>query len=351
MSVRVILLFGVLLLAGCAGLLGLSVYLAVAPDPETLTGSFYGVLECVTFSPDGTMIAAGGQNGEIRVWDVATRKELPRTLQGHQQPVHALSFSPDGRILASGSADGALVLWDMATGVESHRLGPDHHPFEQVHKDGPQAPDEVERGIKRMAFRPDGRILVFVRDRLVFWDPEMRKEKLSLGNTGSVETLRFSPDGRWLAVGGSRGVVLWDAETGQEGDTVYPRGEGPIPADLAFSPDGKVIAGAANDRDVYLWDVEERKEIAKLSGHTDRVVAVAFHPNGKMLASGDLAEQVIVWDLATKSQLTVRRQSYRSLGGNPGGPVTALAFSPEGAWLASAGGPMVKLWATSRLVR
>ena len=73
-----------------------------------------GEINSVAFSPDGTILAAGGSDGTVRLWDVATRRQIGAPLNGHGGEVYSVAFSPDGTILASGSADGTVRLWDVA---------------------------------------------------------------------------------------------------------------------------------------------------------------------------------------------------------------------------------------------
>ncbi|MBF9069229.1 WD40 repeat domain-containing serine/threonine protein kinase [Streptacidiphilus fuscans] len=104
---------------------------------------------------------------------------------------------------------------------------------------------------------------------------------------------------------------------------------------VAFSPDGRTLAGACDDAKVRLWDVATRKAEATLVGHTKSVSSVRFSPDGKTLASGSADETVRLWDLATRTATTTL---------TPGIPVYALAFSPDGTSLASTGEVAVAMW-------
>src|SRR5205085_11066971 len=70
-------------------------------------------LPCPVFSPDSRMLASGGFDGVVQLWEIVTGKER-RAFHGHQGPIEALVFSPDGKTLASGSADTTILLWDVA---------------------------------------------------------------------------------------------------------------------------------------------------------------------------------------------------------------------------------------------
>ena len=91
------------------------------------------VVNSVAFSPDGKTLASGSEDATIKLWDVASGKEL-RTLAGHSGCVDSVAFSPDGKTLASGSDDSTIKLWDVASGKKLRTLaGPaGARPFVRV---------------------------------------------------------------------------------------------------------------------------------------------------------------------------------------------------------------------------
>jgi WD40 repeat protein/serine/threonine protein kinase len=147
------------------------------------------------------------------------------------------------------------------------------------------------------------------RAALLRGDPFEARAKLRM----SLETTD-SPQARALWWQLTRTPLAWQRDLGA---AVY---------DLDFSPDGKTVAAACQDRTVYLFDVQTQRA-RFLRGHRDQVYGVAFSPDGKRLASGTWGGKVGLWDLATGK--------LRVLAGHTG-KVHNVAFSPDGKWLASA---------------
>ncbi len=234
------------------------------------------------FSPDGRLLAAADDH-TVRLWDVAS-EETRTILTGHTGPVYALAFSPDGQLLASAAEDETVRLWE----VESGR------------------PGAVLSGhganVVKVAFHPGGRLLAScAREAAFLWDvPSGQLRHVFEEHQGNVGAVTFSPDGKVLAAsdGGSDGerVVFWDTEAIGEQKTVLGGvGEDPMD-DLAFSPDGRLLATAAEK--LKIWDVTSDEPPVILDGGEELGVnEVAFSSTG-MLASGGLDAKVRLWKRA-----------------------------------------------------
>jgi WD40 repeat protein len=150
-----------------------------------------------------------------------------------------------------------------------------------------------------------------------------------------MNSLAFSPDGRYLAGGcGDDTACLWDTTSGQQVRTLQGGGNFYC---VAFSPDGRYLAGGCGDGTVRLWDAAGGRELLALQGHNWEIIGLAFSPDGSRLASAGLNHTVQLWDTATGQQLL-------TLQGKVTG-VMSVAFSPDGRRLASAGWDRtVRLW-------
>jgi hypothetical protein len=203
------------LLAGVGvGIAPLVLRMAVTGEEE-LPGRLRGdpPVYAVAFSPDGTILASGGPYVPIKLWDAATGKERLSFAENVTPTVCSVAFSPDGKTLASGQggyADeppkpdpGEIKLWDVATGKELITL---------------KGHTELVRSV---AYSPDGKTLASgSEDKTIkLWDVTTGKERATLtGHMGGVRSVAFSPDGKTLASGaGDPGEIkLWDVATGKE---------------------------------------------------------------------------------------------------------------------------------------
>jgi WD40 repeat protein len=288
-----------------------------------------GVIGCVAFAPDGKRAVTGSDDQTVRVWEVASGKEMLR-LSGHTEEALAVAFAPDGSRIISGGRDRTLRLWDVATGKELRRFT-----------------GHTER-ITGVAFAPDGRRLLSASgDGTVrLWDAESGKELHRFtGHTGPVNCVAVAPDGRFALSGSHDGTLrLWDLEQLREARRF--EGHNREVYTVAFAPYGRRLLSGGNDRTVRMWDAETGKELRRFSGHANAVIGVAFTPDGSRVLSGSSqyrsADRAVrVWDA----------ESGRALEafGADSDSVWSIAFAPDGtSALSASADKTLRLWQLGR---
>jgi WD40 repeat protein len=278
----------------------------------------------VEFSPDMRLLATGGSDGTIRLWDMPGGR-WRTTLTGHVGAMHWMRFSPDGSTLATAGDDRTVRLWDMPGGQSRATLN--------GHR------DVVETAV----FSPDGRTLTTAsHDGTVrIWDvAEARSRAVLPVDTEPLFSVDVSPDGRTLATASLDGTArLWNTATGQLRDQLA--GHRDTLFAVAFSPDGRTLATASQDRTIRLWDLTTRQTRVTLTGHTDGVRAVAFSPDGRTLATGSYDRTARLWDIAGG---VASRQPRATLTGHTA-DVNGILFSPDGRTVSTGGmDGTVRLW-------
>jgi WD40 repeat protein len=293
------------------------------PDDGTELGRLEGhtgeVLS-VGWSPDGTRLVSGSADGTIRVWDPDERTELGR-LEGHTDRVLSVGWSPDGTRLVSGSTDWTVRVWDPDDGTELGRL--------EGHTSRVLSVGWSPDGTRLVSGSGDGTIRV--------WDPNERTELGRLeGHTRTVLSVGWSPDGTRLVSGSADGTIrIWDPEDGTE----LGRLEGHTGGvwSVGWSPDGTRLVSGSADGTIRIWDPEERTELGRLEGHTDRVLSVGWSPDGTRLVSGSADGTIRVWDPNERTELG-RLEGHTDW-------VRSVGWSPDGTRLVSGSNDgTIRIW-------
>jgi WD40 repeat protein/TolB-like protein len=187
-------------------------------------------------SPDGKLLATGGEKGTVQVSEVAGNRTVAKfNVDGER--VRAVAFSPDGSRLVAGTHSKKLRLWDVAS-------------------------------------------------------KKLLQEQS--GVPSQVLNAKFFPDGRKVLIGIHGDVRIWDTTTNA---MTQLSASGLHPHGIAVSNDGSTIAAACHDSLVRVWDVESLELLHELKGHTDQVTACGFDPTGRKLVTGGRDRTIRFWDV------------------------------------------------------
>ncbi|MBR8832557.1 MAG: NACHT domain-containing protein [Stigonema ocellatum SAG 48.90 = DSM 106950] len=249
-----------------------------------------GRIRSVAFSPDGQILASGGANNTIKLWEISeiSQSKCIKTLDGHTNWVWKVVFSPDGQTLASSSEDQTIRLWDIHTGECLQVLRGHNH------------------WVWTVAFSPDGQILASgsADSTVKLWDVRTGQcIHTFVDHTDLVWSVAFSPDGQFLASGSEDQTVrLWNLST-SECENIFD-GHSKQVYSVAFSPDGQILATGSGDTTIKLWQVSAGVCLDTLTrGHTAAIRSVAFSSDGRLLASGSEDENIQLWDVDKCSRL------------------------------------------------
>jgi WD40 repeat protein len=280
-----------------------------------------GTMFDLAFSPNGQMLAAGGTDGQVHLWEVATGRKLFQ-LQGHDGWVRTLCFSKDNRYLASGSGDHTIRVWDTTTGECLHIL--------TGHQDI----------VWLVYFSPNSSI-IFSIDRLreikVWW---LKRSQALLSIPvpdpnvwgGNIDMSK----GR-IVVLSPQGVVVRSLWSGKQQFMDLPATK--KVNKTAISPDKKYLWGASFTAEVYCWDIETGELIHTLTSHSRKVSSIAFTPDGQRMVT-DSSDCIKVWNLRTVVCIQSICPPQISL---------ATALHSNGAMIATASGNgVVQLWSLDR---
>jgi WD40 repeat protein len=280
-------------------------------------GADGGAVLSVAFSPDGTLVASGNGDGDVRVRDARTGHQVAHLLSDNEA-VWSTAFGPDGTVLAVGDEDGSVRTWDWSTG-EEHALAGDIGVVLAVAFDhsGALLAAGAEEGTVRLWLQSAGESIWLADD------------------VGEVVTAAFSPDRSLVAVGWYGGLRLWDVQTGGDRSSFADAG---VVQSVAFSPDGSELAIGGEDGSVQFRDLSSGRDRDKVSVNVGSVQSLTFSPDGALLAVGGADGSVRLLDALSGALQT-------ALAGHDGW-VSSMAFSPDGATLVTGGGydGTVRLW-------
>ncbi len=339
---------------------------------ELSTGgqSSMGMAPVIAFSPDNRLVAAAGANNSVKVWEVLSGREV-RTLTGGAQAsfmsalgVSFIGFSDDNRKLVTISD--AIRVWDTATwqaktidtasinpsgftgGEGGIALSPDGNQLARAESGGSKirivdlSSGTTTRSIDlnhdqidslELSFTTDGRLFAagIVKKKLKLWDLTTKQNERELGSIlKDYSPIRFSRNGRVVALADGYTVKLWDVASGRELPTLNVPNNGVFTenggAFIGFNRDGHRLGTGGFGTPTLLWDTETGKQVLTLKGRSNMAYAVAFSPDGNQLSAGGRTR----WDLRTGRGLRLTKSPSDKLFAMPSPDGKRIAmFAPN----------------------
>ncbi|MBU4118603.1 MAG: SEL1-like repeat protein [Proteobacteria bacterium] len=317
-------------LLGCFFLVSSVVSSAASDNPDlvkTIQEQKKEIINGVACSSDGKKIAAAGDDGNVRVWDIASGK-IMFTLGKDLLSADAVAFSPDGQLLAAAVSAGgrrghAVQVWDLATGQLMHDMrehtqlitdldfSPDGNRIASVGNDNTlriwnvkygtleTTQKETKNNLLAVAYSPDGRNIVATENwdgKIEMWDAvNVRLIRSIQGHADWVLCVAYSPDGKEFVTGSRDGsVYVWNAESGAR-LRVLRDPELDAVNSVAYSPDGRYVVAATQSRNILSWPKTGGKLFNFYTGHDLSVTSLAFS-SGKHLVSAGLDGSIRVWN-------------------------------------------------------
>lgn len=342
------------------------------------------MVRSVDFSSDGSLLASGGDDGQVRLWDTSTGnqigepagdhgalvravvfnpnpdrrtiasagndeavilwswdnetglsrtlgldgKELPK-MEGHTERIYGLAFAPDGNLLASASRDGTVLLWDTGSGTR------------YLHQNRQStSPLSAHSGaVRDVAFSSltsaTGPILATAsNDRTVIISEPLRPHRLGVRlETGTSTLLALAQHPElplFVSVVDETDLQTWDVRTLEQVGEPMTGHRGTVRA-MTFDRGGALLASGGDDCTIHIWSHESRRPISELVGHTRSVTSIAFAPNGDDLISVGQDGNVLLWDLSSSEPdvivgPVVSDDSTPGCGPGPSGEPGVAAF-------------------------
>ena len=280
-----------------------------------------GALLAISFSPNGQMLVSSGSDGIVRLWNIENGSMIRTLAEIHLDPAHAVhkldpsgqeqmlypvfysvTFSPDGRLVAIGGQDGRILLIQVDTGQILHDLR--GHFFNNYYRE-----------ILSVVFSPDGQLLASAGtgDSVYIWrvqDGELIRQLKAPTTNAEILGMAFFNNGKTLLLGRRTAEIeTWTVADGRLLSVMNTQQK--EIRSISFGPDKQefVVGGGAapneydgipflekrRDTRIWIWHIGALQPMLTLNGHRDNVDAVAFSPDGRLLVSGSADGTIQLW--------------------------------------------------------
>lgn len=279
-----------------------------------------GIINEIAYSPNGEYLAVAASIG-IWIYDMETYQEIA-LITGTEGHINSVAFSPDGNTIVGGSQDGYVYFWNVNTWERSKILSSNVN------------------WINSVVFSPDGNTIASsggtyegTEPVIDLWNFHTDELLRSFGGPYAPLSISLSPDGKTL-IGGEKykkGIFVWNVDTGELLKTLMGHDEFESINSIVFSPDGKIIASASDDKTVRLWNFHTGLLIQTLK-HIAQVKDVVFSADGKTLISaGD--DGIRIWN-----SNTAESNDFIEI------PAVSIVFSLDGRTFVSASSDGIRVW-------
>lgn len=239
-----------------------------------------GAVLSMTYSPNGNVLAAGGDDERVSIYDGQSHElKYVIPIDGDAE---AISFSPNGQYLAVGGTNEKISIYDTSNS--------NHNIVKTLSLSG---------WVLTFAFSPDGKYLALPVDKyIIVYDTQNYEKVREVFMDASIRSIAYSQNGKFLAIAlssDSHRVAVYDASTYK---IVFDHPRGREVNTICYSPDSKYLAVGGDDKTVTVYDSLSH-EVVKVHRMRRAVLATAFSPDSGSLAVGGYDEKVIIYDMAT----------------------------------------------------
>jgi len=337
-------------------------YLLNISDHSMLTLAGHdSAITAIAISPDGSKLVSGSEDGILRLWDMATGRQIV-SAEAHERKVSALAINQDGTLLVSGSFDKAIFAWNLKDFTRLRQFGNRETEVSCLkmcnngeyvisgHQDSTISIWDIDTGKKLRAFAghkgritdidvsPDNHCFVssstpdWYDGSVKLWDIESGRELHTLLEAQAVYFVTYTPDGKHI-VTSNYGYVdcrRWDTTSFDEVPAIVKCK--PL-CDLVYSPDGKYVLALGKNEIAVLHRAKDGSKLRQLSGHRDRITCAVFSPDSQKVITASEDGTLKIWT----TQEVIPDKEVMILRGHQDRGADCVAFSPDSACLVSAG--------------